>query len=146
MGEINPDDEVGHYEIIHLDSISTQQLYEPFTISGSCSDHDNGEHTFTLWINNNYIAEQTINDYEFSFDYPNLNYLGWELNIVVTGSRYDGKEILQDTFIVAIDRPSLSESIYDTYSLLKNILEEDFYIDTSDTDGLISLINKVEGL
>lgn len=80
------------------------------------------------------------------FNYENINLLSVETGIRVEIIGFDidtGEEFSHAYKTYYISTPTLAESIYCTFKALQNILENGGY-DTSEADGLSSLINILE--
>lgn len=80
------------------------------------------------------------------FNYENINLLSVETEISVEIIGFDidtGEEFSHAYKNYYISTPTLAESVYYTFKTLQNILENGGY-DTSEADGLSSLINILE--
>lgn len=122
---------------------------EPFYITTSCTDATNIPHTFILYIDNKMIQSITVNDYHCDFEYiltkfPNRN----SINIFVDLEANLDKQIWTQNSYATCDivLPSFVNSIYQIYQSLNDIVENTGSIATMNDEGIISLIEKLEGM
>ena len=159
---------LGEYERVIITSPTSTTLSKkiPFVIEGYSTDNTMNSRMFSITINDILVHSIFVNDYHFTAEFeivnvyddyieiyikdedwieivPNMDSLSINVSVVVPDIN---TPFVSDTKGYSIVDPSLAEATYYLYSLLKNILENDYGIIVEDNEGPLSLIEKVEAL
>lgn len=137
---------VGNTEILDIDWPEDLGLCSPTTFDVRIMGTQQSA-SLKLYINGVLTDELNINKESSSFDYENIDLLSVGKDITVEIQGFDNNGVAVEgsrlTMTYSISTPTLAESVYCIFRALQDILENGGY-DTSEADGLSSLINILE--